>query len=89
MNEPTSRPRVSIRFRYNADTGAIEEFLIDDHAPDRTEQYHDRIAGAIASHLARNSGIADAGNASAQIEGPPRTTETPLPRERDQESAAG
>jgi hypothetical protein len=61
MNEPPPRPRVRIRFRYNVDTGTVEEFLVDDNAPDRSESYHDRVADAIASQLIRRPAIEDAG----------------------------
>jgi plasmid stabilization system protein ParE len=43
------------------DTGEIE-FIVDDNAPDRSEDYHDKVAQAIASFLARHPEIADAGH---------------------------
>lgn len=61
MTTPPSRPPVRIRFRYNLDTGEIEEFLIDDNAPHLSEGYHNKIAGAIAANLARHPDIEDAG----------------------------
>jgi len=60
MTEP-KRPRVRIRFKYNRETGEIEEFIIDDNAPTASEEYHDQVAQAIASLLGRTPGIADAG----------------------------
>ena len=58
---PEQRPRVRIRFRYNVDTGEIEEFIIDDQAPAASEAYHDKVAHTIAARLAREPNIADAG----------------------------
>ncbi|HLN26519.1 MAG TPA: hypothetical protein VK395_02100 [Gemmataceae bacterium] len=55
------RPRINIRFRYNFATGEVEEFLIDDNAPDRSEAYHDQVAQAVAGLLTRNPEIIDAG----------------------------
>ena len=55
------RPPVRIRFRYNRDTGDIEEFIIDDNAPAASEGYHDKIARLISSRLARSPEIEDAG----------------------------
>jgi len=57
----TKRPRVRIRFKYNKDTGDIEEFIIDDNAPSASEEYHDKIAEAIAARLGSNPEIEDAG----------------------------
>jgi hypothetical protein len=62
MSANPPRPPVRIRFKYNVDTGEIEELLIDDNAPDRSEAYHDKVAGAIASYLARRRDIEDAGS---------------------------
>ncbi len=55
------RPPVRIRFKYNVDTGDIEEFIIDDNAAAASEAYHDKVARAIASRLGRESDIVDAG----------------------------
>ncbi|HEY4387740.1 MAG TPA: hypothetical protein VGN34_25080 [Ktedonobacteraceae bacterium] len=55
-----SRPPIRVRLRINIDTGEIE-FIIDDSSPDRSEDYHNRIAHAIASFLDRNPEIRDAG----------------------------
>ncbi len=60
MAGPPQRPSVRVRFQFNVDTGDIE-FIVDDSAPDRSEDYHDKVATAIASLLARNPEIADAG----------------------------
>lgn len=59
------RPKVTIRFKYNLNTGEIEEFIIDDHAPTARESYHDQIALSVASRLVANPEIADAGPASS------------------------
>jgi plasmid stabilization system protein ParE len=52
---------VRIRFKYNKDTGEIEEFIIDDQAPAASEAYHDDVAHAIAGRLGRDPEIEDAG----------------------------
>ncbi len=59
------RPKVTIRFKYNLDTGEIEEFIIDDHAPTARESYHDQVALSVAGRLVANPEIADAGPASS------------------------
>jgi plasmid stabilization system protein ParE len=56
-----ARPGIRIRFTYNKDTGEIEEFIIDDQAPDASEAYHDKVAHAIAGRMARDPEIEDAG----------------------------
>ena len=55
------RPGVKIKFKYNLDTGEIEEFIIDDSAPAASEDYHDKVANLIAQKFARNPEITDAG----------------------------
>lgn len=55
-----SRPPIRIHFEFNLDTGAME-FIVDDDSPDRSEDYHDQVAGAIARLLSNNPAIADAG----------------------------
>jgi len=67
MPDKPRRPPVRIRFRFNVDTGETE-FIIDDGAPDRSEEYHDNVAQAIASYLARHPEIEDAGAIRHQIE---------------------
>ncbi|MBN2332415.1 MAG: hypothetical protein JXO49_12575 [Deltaproteobacteria bacterium] len=57
----SQRPKVTIQFKYNMDTGEIEEFIVDDHASAASEQYHDQVAKAVAGRLGRNPEIADAG----------------------------
>lgn len=85
------RPRIRIRFKYNKDTGEIEEFIIDDSAPAASEAYHDKVAHTIAGRLARNPEVEDAGPIRLpQIE--PRLVEVPVTEkeeeeERPQESA--
>ena len=60
MSSESARPPIRIRFRFNMDTGEIE-FIIDDISPDRSEEYHNKVAHAIASFLDRNPEIKDAG----------------------------
>jgi len=77
------RPRVRIRFKYNVDTGEIEEFIIDDNAPAASEAYHDKVAQAIAGRLARHSEIEDAGPVRLPpIE--PRLVEVPAVEEEEE-----
>ena len=57
----STRPSIKIRFRYNVDSGEIEQLIVDDQAPDRSEKYHDQVAGAIAGYLGRRPRIKDAG----------------------------
>ena len=61
MSPNPPRPSVRIKFKFNVDTGEIEELLVDDRAPDRSEGYHDKVAGAIAKYLVRNPEVEDAG----------------------------
>ncbi len=56
------RPPVRIRFKYNIDTGEIEDFIIDDDAITASEDYHKDIAKDISSLLGRNPKITDAGS---------------------------
>jgi len=55
------RPPVKIKFRFNLETGAVEEFIIDDNAAGASEGYHDQVALAVADRLARKPQINDAG----------------------------
>ncbi len=68
------RPRVRIRFKYNTDTGEIEEFIIDDNAPAASEGYHNGVARAIASRLGSQPEIEDAGAISLSETLTPQTT---------------
>lgn len=61
MTDRSQRPPVRIRLKYNSDTGEVEELLIDDGAPDCSEEYHDRVADAVARLLSRNPEVEDAG----------------------------
>jgi hypothetical protein len=60
MSNDSVRPPIRVRLRFNIDTGEIE-FIIDDISPDRSEDYHNKIAHTIASFLDRNPEIRDAG----------------------------
>ncbi len=60
MADEPKRPPIRVRFRFNVDTGDLE-LIIDDDSPDRSDAYHDQVAEAIASYLARNPDIEDAG----------------------------
>lgn len=67
MPDKPKRSPIRIRFRFNVDTGETE-FIIDDGSPDRSEEYHDNVAQAIASYLTRHPEIEDAGSLRHQIE---------------------
>ena len=60
MSDETTRPPVRVRFRFNVETGEVE-FIVDDISPDRSDDYHDKVAHAIASFLDRHPEIQDAG----------------------------
>lgn len=57
----SDRKPITIRFRFNQDTGQVEQFLIDDGDRAAPEEYHNRIARAIAGRLFRRPQIEDAG----------------------------
>jgi hypothetical protein len=61
------RKPVTIRFRFNKNSGQIEEFLIDDGDRAAPEAYHDKIARAIAGELFRRPQIVDAGEAALDL----------------------
>lgn len=63
----SDRPPVRIHFHYNLETGDLE-FIVDDTEPDRTEDYHDKVADTIARFLARNPQIQDAGHIRYQLD---------------------
>jgi len=81
----SERKPVTIRFRFNQDTGQIEHFLIDDGDRAAPEEYHNRIAHAIARRLFRRPEIEDAGLAAIP-ELPANLTPEPI-RERQGEGA--
>ncbi len=61
------RPPVKIKFKYNLETGAIEQFIVDDNAAGASEEYHDRVALAIGDLLAHRAEIEDAGPRHAAV----------------------
>ena len=63
----SKRNPVTIRFRFNKDTGQVEEFLIDDGDRTASEAYHNKIARAIAGELFRRPNIVDAGPESVSL----------------------
>jgi hypothetical protein len=60
MATPKRTP-VTIRFRYNKESGEIEDFIIDDNTPNASEESHDKIADLIARQLGAKPDIEDAG----------------------------
>ena len=71
-----SRPPVRISFKYNKDTGEIVEFIVDDSSPTASEEFHDRVAQAVANTLGRRAEIYDAGR---EVVGPLVVGVTPDP----------
>ena len=61
------RPPVKIKFKYNLETGDIEQFIVDDNAAGASEEYHDRVALAIGDLLAHRAEIEDAGPRHAAV----------------------
>lgn len=58
---PGKRPPVKIKFRFNLETGTVEQFVVDDNAAGASEEYHDRVALAVGDLLARKVEVKDAG----------------------------
>jgi len=57
----SKRPPVKIKFRFNLETGTVEQFVVDDNAAGASEEYHDRVALAVGDLLARKVEVKDAG----------------------------
>lgn len=85
------RPSVRISFKYNKETGEIEEFIIDDSAPTASEEYHDGVARAVSSYLGRAPEIEDAGmpSAASDAHGGLADTQTGGERERQKGEEPG
>ena len=80
------RPRVRIRFKYNIETGDVDEFIIDDNAPTASENYHDDTARTIAGRLAHNIGLQEVGpRAVIWSESPVMPETTPVVTEEEKE----
>ncbi|HEX5702662.1 MAG TPA: hypothetical protein VFX97_05550 [Pyrinomonadaceae bacterium] len=78
-----NRPAVRVSFKFNKDTGEIVEFIVDDNSPNASEEFHDRVAKAVSSRLARHPEIVDAGQ---QQSGTPTLADgAPVPEERREE----
>ncbi len=60
MSSSKKQP-VTIRFRYNKESGEIEDLIIDDNTPNASEDFHDQVADLIARQLGANATIVDAG----------------------------
>lgn len=67
MPDQPNRPPIRVRFHFNLDTGEIE-FIVDDSAPNRSEDYHDKVAQAIGRFLSRHPEIQDAGHIRYQLD---------------------
>jgi hypothetical protein len=80
----SERRPITIRFRFNQETGQIEEFLIDDGDRTAPEAYHDQIARLIAGELFRTPRIEDAG-AESVVNIPSAVSPEAMPPELRQE----
>ncbi len=60
MANQSQRPKIKVRFHFNIETGEMD-LIVDDNAAHLSEDYHDKIAQALASYLGRNPDIQDAG----------------------------
>lgn len=58
---PSKKQPVTIRFRYNKESGEIEDLIVDDNTPNASEAFHDQVADLIARQLGANATIVDAG----------------------------
>jgi plasmid stabilization system protein ParE len=84
----SNRPPVRISFKYNKDTGEIVEFIVDDNSPTASEEFHDRVAEAVATSLSRRAEIYDAGRepvADPLVIGPTPEPETDKQLESESE----
>lgn len=59
---PSSKKSVLIRFRYNKESGEIEDLIVDDNTPNASEAFHDQVAELVASQLGAKAVIQDAGS---------------------------
>ena len=60
MSKTPKKP-VRIRFRFNKESGEIEDLIVDDNTPNASESFHDQVAELIASQLGAKAVIRDAG----------------------------
>ena len=85
MSQSDRKP-INIRFRYNKESGEIEELIVDDNSPNASESFHDQIAEAIAQQLGANPVIFDAGaDAATSAPGTASEDETRKEDELEQE----
>ena len=57
----SERKPITIRFRYNKESGEIEDLIVDDNSPNAPEDFHDQVAELIAQQLGSNAVIQEAG----------------------------
>ncbi len=82
----SERQPITIRFRFNKETGQIEEFLVDDGERSAPESYHDQFTRLVAGELFRNPQIEDAGaDAVHRIPSTVNPQEEPLQQQRSNE----
>ena len=76
----SDRKPINIRFRYNKESGEIEDLIVDDNSPNASESYHDKIADLVARQLGSRPVIHD-------VDSPPpvpRTETGSTPERRDE-----
>jgi hypothetical protein len=87
MSAERKRPPVRISFKYNKDTGEVIEFIVDDSAREASEEYHDKVAEAVSSHLSRRPDIEDAGHILHEEEPPAVVTSTGGEKKSEEEES--
>ena len=75
--------RVRVRFRYNADTGEVETFLVEDLGGDERavdhDALHDRVTADVARVIERHALIDEVLPGSAPVTAERRTPESDSP----------
>ncbi len=82
MSAKPKRPPIRVRFRFDVETGETE-LIIDDDSPDRSDDYHDKVANAIAAYLRRHPEIESAGPIRHRIERQWRESQAPGVKDKD------
>jgi hypothetical protein len=72
MSQSPKKP-ISIKFRFNKESGEIEDLIVDDNMPNASDSFHDQVAELIASQLGAKPLIRDAGPIRFQGDTPPMT----------------
>ena len=77
----SDRKPVNIRFRYNKESGEIEDLIVDDNSPGASESHHDRIADLVARQLGSQPLIHDIDSPPPPL---PPLPPIPIPENRDE-----